>query len=116
VVVAAGDFEPFDLTVRGGLFGSVRTIAATEEHGAGRQLFHLSARPRIPSLVLAVLVALAVPLSLAATDGAWIVTTALCAALSTIAALAYADCAVAMKDWRDAINEYQRRNRCSPLR
>ena len=116
VVVAAGDFEPFDLTVLGGLFGSIRTIAATEEHGAGRQLFHLSARPRIPGLLLAVLLALAVPVWLAATDGAWIVTIVLCAALSVIAALAYADCAVAMKDWRDAINEYQRRNRCSPLR
>jgi hypothetical protein len=40
----------------------------------------------------------------------------LAAASAAIAALAYADCAVAMKDWRDAINEYQHRNRCSLLR
>src|SRR5205814_9673169 len=33
VVIPAGEFEPWDLTIRGGLFGSVRAIAVTEEHG-----------------------------------------------------------------------------------
>ncbi|MBO0753574.1 MAG: hypothetical protein J2P53_15755, partial [Bradyrhizobiaceae bacterium] len=114
VVVAAGDFEPFDLTVRGGLFGSIRTIAATEEHGGGKQLFHLRAWPMVPGPLLAVLLVLAVFAWLAAGDGAWIIAIVLSAALAAIAALAYADCAVAMKDWRDAINEYQHRNRCWP--
>jgi len=116
VVIAAGGFEPWDLTVRGGLFGSIRTIAATEEHGGGRQLFRLWAWPKVSGPSLAVLLALAAPAWLAAADGVWIITIVLGAASAAIAALAYADCAVAMKDWRDAINEYQRRNGCLPLR
>jgi O-antigen biosynthesis protein len=115
VVVVAGDFEPFDLTVRSGLFGSIRTIAATEEHGGGKQMFRLSAWPTVPGALLAVLLALAAPAWLAVADGAWVIAIVLAVASVAMAGLAYADCAVAMKDWRDAINEYQHRNRCSPL-
>jgi GT2 family glycosyltransferase len=114
VVIPAGDFEPWDLTVRGGL-GSVRTIAATEEHGGGKQLIRLRSWPKVPGPALAVLFALVGLACLAAADGAWIITIVLGAATAAIATLAYADCAVAMKDWRDAINEYQHRNGCSPL-
>jgi len=115
VVIAAGDFEPWDLTVRGGLFGSIRCVAATEEHGGGKQLFRLWAWPKVPGPSLAVLLALAALAWPAAADGAWIIAIVLSAASATMAALAYADCAVAMKDWRDAINEYQHRDGCSPL-
>ena len=114
MVIPAGDFEPWDLTVRGGL-GSVRTIAATEEHGGGQQLIRLRSWPRVPGPTLAVLFALVGLAWLAAADGAWIITIVLGAATAAIAMLAYADYAVAMKDWRDAINEYQHRNGCSPL-
>jgi GT2 family glycosyltransferase len=110
VVVIAGDFEPFDLTVRGGLFGSIRTIAAIEEHGGGRQMFRLSAWPTVPGPLLAVLLVLAATAWLAVVDGAWVIAIVLGAASAAIAALAYADCAVAMRDWRDAINEYQHRS------
>lgn len=115
VVTAAGGFESFDLTVRGGLFGSVRAIAATEEHGSGRQLLRLRAWPAVPGVLLAVLCGLAVPAALAATDGAWLVAAILCAAVSALAALIYADCAVAMKTWRNAIDDYQSRTRCAPV-
>src|SRR5262249_49150450 len=114
-VIAAGDFEPWDLTVRGGLFGSIRSVAATEEHGGGKQLFRLRAWPRVPGPSLTVLLALAALAWLAAADGAWLIAFVLSAASAMIAALAYADCAVAMKDWRDAINDYEHRNGCSPL-
>lgn len=36
--VRGGGFDRWDLEVRGGFFGAVRLLMATEEHGAGRQL------------------------------------------------------------------------------
>ena len=115
VVIVAGDFEPWDFTVRGGSFGSIRTIAATEEHGGGRQLFRQRAWPKVPGLVLAVLFALVAFALLAAADGAWTVAVVLGAAAAANVGLACANCGVAMKDWQDAINEYQHRSGCSPL-
>jgi glycosyltransferase involved in cell wall biosynthesis len=38
VAVAGGDWDRWDLQVRGGSLGGVRVRTATEEHGAGRQL------------------------------------------------------------------------------
>ena len=42
-----GDFDRWDLEVRGGLLGAVRLLTATEEHGAGRQLLRVRAVPRL---------------------------------------------------------------------
>src|SRR5438874_1701715 len=38
VVVRGGDYDAWDLEVRGGLLGNARTALVIEEHGAGRQL------------------------------------------------------------------------------
>jgi hypothetical protein len=38
VVRRGGNFDRWDLEVRGGLFGSARLLHATEEHGGGKQL------------------------------------------------------------------------------
>ena len=35
---SGGDFDPWDIQVRGGLFGSARLQLVVEEHGGGRQL------------------------------------------------------------------------------
>lgn len=41
VVKRGGDYDPWDLEIRGGLFGNVRTCMAIEEHGGGKQLIRL---------------------------------------------------------------------------
>ena len=41
-----GDFERWDLHVRGGMLGSMRLRVAVEEHGAGRQLVRIRSWPR----------------------------------------------------------------------
>src|SRR5437867_238724 len=37
-VLRGGDYDRWELEVRGGLFGAARTRMAIEEHGAGKQL------------------------------------------------------------------------------
>jgi GT2 family glycosyltransferase len=46
VVVRGGDFDDWDLEVRGGLTGSVRARIAVEEHGSGNQMVRLRVWPR----------------------------------------------------------------------
>jgi hypothetical protein len=41
-----GDYDRWDLEVRGGLLGAVRLLATTEEHGAGRQLVRFRLWPK----------------------------------------------------------------------
>jgi len=45
VVRQGGDFDSWDLEVRGGLFGSARLLHVIEEHGGGRQLVRFRVWP-----------------------------------------------------------------------
>jgi hypothetical protein len=47
LVERGGDFDRWDLRVRGGLLGSARVLSTVEEHGAGRQLVRLKVWPRV---------------------------------------------------------------------
>ncbi|NKE70111.1 glycosyltransferase [Nitrospiraceae bacterium HYJII51-Mn-bac16s-1-B09] len=67
-----GDFDRWDLELRGGLLGTARLQMVIEEHGGGRQLVRYRLQPGIRSeggilLILALLLSAA-----AAGDGAWI--------------------------------------------
>jgi hypothetical protein len=61
-VQRGGDFDRWDLEIRGGLAGSARVSLAIEEHGGGRQLLRWRIRPRtgwIPALLALWLILLA---------------------------------------------------------
>src|SRR2546422_774734 len=58
-VLRGGDFDPWDLEIPGGIFGSSRLQMAVEEHGAGRQLVRFRCRPRQAPFALALLTLLA---------------------------------------------------------
>jgi hypothetical protein len=63
VVRRGGDFDSWDLEVRGGTLAGVRISTMVEEHGQGRQLARLRCRPvwsRPALLLIALLTALAV--------------------------------------------------------
>jgi cellulose synthase/poly-beta-1,6-N-acetylglucosamine synthase-like glycosyltransferase len=45
-VLRGGDYDHWDLEVRAGLLGAARMLAATEEHGAGRQLVRFRVWPK----------------------------------------------------------------------
>jgi GT2 family glycosyltransferase/ABC-type nitrate/sulfonate/bicarbonate transport system ATPase subunit len=65
-----GDFDRWDLDVRGGVLAGARVRMAVEEHGGGRQQLRFRVLPRagLPGLVAAASLAALVPL--AALDGA----------------------------------------------
>ncbi|HEX6711850.1 MAG TPA: glycosyltransferase, partial [Thermoleophilaceae bacterium] len=48
VAVAGGDWDRWDIHVRGGTVGAVRVRTATEEHGSGRQLLRVRWWPYVP--------------------------------------------------------------------
>jgi GT2 family glycosyltransferase len=55
-----GDYDRWDLEVRGGIFGTARTRMAVEEHGAGKQLLRFCSWPicSFPGLALILVFAL----------------------------------------------------------
>jgi len=59
VVLRGGDFDDWDLEVRGGLFGAVRLRMAVEEHGAGKQFLRFRSWPRfsLPGVTLGLMFA-----------------------------------------------------------
>jgi GT2 family glycosyltransferase len=46
-VVIGGDFDHWDVEVRGGLFGAARAVLVAEEHGTGRQYFRFRVWPKL---------------------------------------------------------------------
>jgi cellulose synthase/poly-beta-1,6-N-acetylglucosamine synthase-like glycosyltransferase len=101
-----GDFDRWDLEIRGGLLGSIRVIGMVEEHGAGKQLFRVRAWPRVPRMAIGLFVVLALCAGLAAYHQDWVALLPLAVGAIAIAVVARADCAKAMRSCRDAIDEY----------
>ncbi len=55
VVRSGGDWDRWDLHIRGGLLGASRLIMAIEEHGSGRQLVRFRFWPRLAPSALALI-------------------------------------------------------------
>jgi O-antigen biosynthesis protein len=71
-VLRGGDYDRWDLEIRGGAAGAVRLLFATEEHGGGRQLLRLRFRPRWTWRSLALMTVGAAIAAGALAGGAWI--------------------------------------------
>ena len=70
IVRFGGDFDVWDLEVRGGTLAGVRILTLVEEHGQGRQLTRWRCRPTYSTLALACTLLLALIGLAAALDGA----------------------------------------------
>jgi GT2 family glycosyltransferase len=101
-VVRGGDFDRWDLEVRGGALGTARLRMATEEHGAGRQLWRFRVWPRWCGPATTLTVLLAALTGGAAHDGAWSAAVALGAAGMLVALRALDECGTAMAAFLDA--------------
>jgi O-antigen biosynthesis protein len=66
-----GCYDRWDIEVRGGMFGTVRTLTAIEEHGAGRQLIRLRSWPRWSPAGVVVILLFAFLSTAAALDQSW---------------------------------------------
>jgi GT2 family glycosyltransferase len=109
-IVLGGNFDAWDFSIHGGLFGTIRVVAMVEEHGNGRQLLRFRAWPKAPPAALTISFALIAGAGVAALDGA-VVAGALLALSAGIAGfLIYADCAIAMSQWLEAVNTYLHRD------
>ncbi len=95
VVVRGGDFDRWDLEVRGGLFGGVRLRLVVEEHGGGKQLVRLASWPIMSPLALLPVLVLAVLSAVAAADQAWLASALLGLPAVLLALRAFGDCAAA---------------------
>ncbi|MFN2502261.1 MAG: glycosyltransferase [Pyrinomonadaceae bacterium] len=63
IVKSGGNFDRWDLEVRGGMMASARLLMTLEEHGAGKQLFRFKIFPRVSlkwSLVLLLLIGITI--------------------------------------------------------
>jgi hypothetical protein len=88
-----GDFDRWDLELRGGLFGGARILTAVEEHGHGRQLIRFGFRPR-PTWGAPLLAAcFALAGIAAALSGAFAAAAVLAAVLALVVGITARDCA-----------------------
>ena len=95
VVQKGGEFDRWDLQVRGGLFGAVRGRATVEEHGEGNQLLRFRSWPRFMPWSFGLTFLVAILAALAVADGAWVVACLLALIAAGAVASGFADCAVA---------------------
>jgi O-antigen biosynthesis protein len=96
VVERGGDFERWDLQIRGGGLGSARMRMAVEEHGGGRQLLRFRVWPRCSHIGLVVVAIFAGLATGAAIDGTTFAAILLGAAAVVVAGSMARDCATAM--------------------
>ena len=90
-----GEFERWDLEVRGGAFGRVRLLSVVEEHGNGRQLARVRVWPWLGASVRWLLIGLALLLGTAGIAGAWGAAGVLGLLLGFVAVRAVRDCGAA---------------------
>jgi hypothetical protein len=95
VIFSGGDFERWDLHVRGGMLGSMRMRMAVEEHGGGRQLLRIRSWPRFSRIGAGVALAFAALATGAALSGVWVVAAVMAFVVAVIVTCVVKDCATA---------------------
>jgi GT2 family glycosyltransferase len=70
-VLRGGEFDTWDLEIRGGIFGSVRTLMAIEEHGAGKQLIRFRAWPKFSPVGIVLALIFGILACWATVDHSW---------------------------------------------
>jgi glycosyltransferase involved in cell wall biosynthesis len=71
IVSAGGNYDSWDLEIRGGLIGRARLIMTTEEHGAGRQMVRYKAWPKWSVSAVLLIVLFGAISTGSAIDGVW---------------------------------------------
>jgi GT2 family glycosyltransferase len=94
-VFRGGDFDRWDLTVKGGMLGAMRILMAVEEHGLGQQMVRFRVWPRYSSGGLALTVLCGALAAGAALDGAWVAFALLGFVTAALALRALQECGAA---------------------
>ncbi|MAE77115.1 MAG: glycosyl transferase [Planctomycetes bacterium] len=111
LVRRGGDFDRWDLQADCGLFGGARLLTTVEEHGAGKQLLRVLARPRVSGVaVFSILLCagMALGASLSAAWIAWIACIVFGALAVGLVVVTLHECSSATYSVRIAVQEWQR--------
>jgi hypothetical protein len=103
IAVRGGNYDRWDLEVRGGSLGAARTRMAIEEHGGGKQLLRFRCWPRCSPGWLALIVMLAALAAGAAVDRAWLASIVLGTATTVLSVRMVQQCAGAIAEFLRAI-------------
>ena len=106
IVERGGDFERWDLQVRGGGLGTSRMRRAVEEHGAGKQFLRFRVWPRCSRAGLGVVFVFGALAAAAAIDGTVSGAILLGTAALLVAASMIRDCATAMGTLTPAVDHH----------
>jgi hypothetical protein len=104
IVTRGGNYDHWDIEIRGGLFGAVRCRMAIEEHGSGRQLIRLRVGPKISHFATILIPGFAVLSSLALVDHAVLVAAILGLAVIVLGSRSLGDCAAAKAAFHEAVS------------
>jgi len=96
VVMRGGDYDRWDLQLRGGLLGSARILMAVEEHGGGKQLVKFRAWPRCAPAGIVLALLFAALAAFAALGEAWVAFGVLNAIAFLFLMVIFKECASAM--------------------
>ena len=94
-ILQGGEYDRWDLQVRGGMLGVARMRMAVEEHGSGRQLVRFRSWPKFSRIGMATVILLGVLSLSAALSQSWIVAAVLAVAAAVLAISSVRDCATA---------------------
>jgi hypothetical protein len=103
--VRGGDYDAWDLEVRGGALGSARIRALIEEHGGGRQLLRVRSCPRFSKVGVAASTLLALLSVAAELDRAWPAAVVLLLLAVVLVLRELQECAVATAEVVQAVVE-----------
>jgi glycosyltransferase involved in cell wall biosynthesis len=106
VLRRGGNFDRWDLEVRGGLFGRIRFRMVLEEHGSGRQMIRLGSWPRPSRVGIVLTVAFGLIAILAAMDQAFFVSAILGGIAGVILFRSIGDCAIATYSYLHGIKQH----------
>jgi hypothetical protein len=104
-VLPGGDYDRWDLEVRGGMLGAVRILMAVEEHGAGQQLVRFRSWPRCTAGALLAIFLGAALTTGATLDHAWLAAAILGGVTVMLALRMYQQCAGATAATLHALQE-----------
>jgi len=104
IVVRGGNWDSWDLSVRGGLFGRVSGLVVVEEHGAGKQLVRCRSGVRVPTPAWAAVIVLVTLAAAALTNAGWLAGVSLAVAAAALAIAAARDGGAAASCWKAAVD------------
>ncbi len=113
-VLRGGNYDSWDLEVRGGILGSARVRALIEEHGGGKQLVRVRCDPRLSGVGLAVAALFTLLSTGAALGGSWVAFAILASAAAALVLRGLGECARATAEVLCAVREPRERPALRP--